>query len=103
MLTRGPVFLYQKKHYLDGEKVRYLIRQTKLRQKQVARLLRISAPQLSQYLSKKYCINALTLTCLAQILTVEDPFELVDRSLYPVTDEERCAIRNLLSKGVDCE
>ena len=65
-MSNRSAFLF--KSQLDGESVRILLRRQKLRQNQVARRLRISAPQFYHLLEGKYLASPETIAALSVIL-----------------------------------
>ncbi len=71
------VFLLDKKQFVDGVNIRHLLRRRGLRQKQVARMLRISESLLFQYLEAKFPVATPTLAALCKILELKDPSLIV--------------------------
>ena len=77
MGVRPFLFSEQKKVFIHGDLARCLLRGKKLKQKQIAKLLRISPAQLSKILDKKFPADAVTFAGIAKILGLDDPKILI--------------------------
>jgi len=78
-VTKSATPISKSKIFVDGELVRLIIRRRGLRQKTVARHLRLSPPQFCQVLNCNVPIPSPTFAALCDALTINDPELLILR------------------------